>query len=68
MPYWDFSLGAKWRIQRHKPGTCFKAQRLAGAIVSPLFICLGFTLDMVCIGIMHCVDLGHPRGVEKHIQ
>ena len=21
MPYWDFSMGAKWRAKRHKPGT-----------------------------------------------
>ena len=30
-------MGAKWRTNRHKLGTCFTAQRLAGAIVSPLF-------------------------------
>ena len=58
MPYWDFSEGATWRTSRYKPGAFFKAQRLAGSTVSPLFSCPGFTLDKVCIGVMHCVDLG----------
>ena len=58
-------MGAKWRTKRHKPGTFFKAQRLAGSIVSPLFICLGFTLERLCIGIMHCVDLGVNQEVFK---
>ena len=59
-------MGAKWRTKTHKPGTFFKAKGVAISTVSPLFTCLGFTLDMVCIGTMHCVDLGggHPRGVQ----
>ena len=61
MPYCDFSMGAKWRTKRHKPGTCFKAQRLAISTVSPLFTCPAFTLDVVCVGIMRCVDLGSPK-------
>ena len=69
MPYWDFSMGAKRRTKRHKPGTFFKAQRFAGSTVSPLFTCPGFTLDMVCIGIMRCVDLGVTQYVLwKHLQ
>ncbi len=36
---------------------------IAGSIVSPLFTCLGFALDMVCIGIMHCMDLGVTQEV-----
>ena len=57
VPYWDLSMGAKWRATRHNSGTIFKAQRLARATASPMFTCLGFTLDMVCVGTMHCVDL-----------
>ena len=69
MPYWDFSMTAKWRAKRHKLGTFFQAQRLAGSTVGPLLIALGPPLDMVCIGIMHCVDFGvHPRGVGQHLQ
>ena len=60
-------MGAKWRTTRHKPGAFFKAQRLAISTVSPLFTCLGFTLDMVCIGIMHCVDLGVTQAVLGNI-
>ena len=37
MPYRGFSMGAKWRTKRHKPGTFFKAQRLAISTVNPLF-------------------------------
>ena len=58
---WALSIGAKRRTTRHKP------QRLAGAIVSPAFTCLGLTLDMVCIVIMRCVELGHTRGVVGNI-
>ena len=46
MPYWGFGMGAKWKTQLHKLGTFIKAQRVAGSIVSPLFTCLGFTLDL----------------------
>ena len=67
MPYWDFSMGAKWRTKRHKPGTVFKAQRITRATVSPLFTCPGFTVDMVCIRIMHCVDLGVTQEVLGNI-
>jgi hypothetical protein len=63
MPYWDFSEGATWRTSIYKPGAFFKAQRLAGSTVSPLFSCPGFTLDKVCIGVMHCVDLGVTQEV-----
>jgi hypothetical protein len=45
----------------------FKAQRLAGSTVSPLFSCPGFTLDKVCIGVMHCVDLGVTQEVLGNI-
>ena len=58
LPYWDFSMGAKRETNMRKPGTFFKALRLAGATDSPLCTVLGFTLDMACIGIMHCVDSG----------
>ena len=67
MPYWDFSPGAKWRTNRYKAGCFFKAQRLAGSHVSPLFSCPGYTLDMVCIGVMHCVDLGVTQEVLGNI-
>ena len=44
VPDWDCSMGATSWTQRHKPGTCFMAQRLAGATVSPLFTRLVFDL------------------------
>jgi hypothetical protein len=40
---------------------------LAGATVSPLFTCPGFTLGIVCIGIMHCVDLGVAQAILGNI-
>ena len=58
-------MGVKWRTKRHKPGTFFNVQRIARATVSPLFTCPGFTLDMVCAGIMHCVDLGPSKRCES---
>ena len=69
LPYGVFAMGARWKTKRHKPGTFFKALRLAGATASPLFACPGFTLDMVCNGIMHCADLGVAQEVfGKHHQ
>jgi hypothetical protein len=65
--YWDFSEGATWRTSRYKPGALFMAQRLAISTVSPLFSCPGFTLDKVCIGVMHCVDLGVTQEVLGNI-
>ena len=45
----------------------FNAQRLAGSTVSTLFSCPGFTLEKVCIGVMHCVDLGVTQEVLGNI-
>ena len=61
-------MGGEWRTKGHKPGFFFfKAQRIAGAIVSPLFTCHAFTWDMVCSGIMHCVDFGVSQEVLGNI-
>ena len=63
MQYRECSIGAKWKAKRRRPGTVFKAQMLARATVKTLFTCPGFTLDMVCVGIMLCVELGVTQGV-----
>ena len=69
VPDWECSTGATSWTQRHKPGTCFMAQRLAGASVSPLCPCPGFTFDMVCICSMHCVGFGITQEVfGQHLQ
>ena len=60
-------MSANWRTKKGNPGTCLKAQRLAISTVNPSFTCLGFTLDMVCIGIMHCVDLGVTQEMFANI-
>ena len=62
----DSPLGAQWRTKKHKPGTFFKAQMIARTTVNTIVHLPWFhILDMVCIGTMHCVDLGVRPDVRK---
>ena len=57
-PWTDFGPGASWRLARCTPGQFFKRQRDNGIEPSPLFSIPGFSLNMVVIDVLHCMDLG----------
>ena len=57
------SMGANWTTKRHKPGTFFKAQRFAGAIVSPLFACPYPHWTWYALASRTVWTWGHPGGV-----
>jgi hypothetical protein len=69
MPYCDFFFQKVPHVGPQDTSLVlfFKAQRLARSTVSPLFSCPRFTLDKVCIGVMHCVDLGVTQEVLGNI-
>ena len=56
--YTDHGENAKWRSKRITAIEFFDLQRRAGVTPSPLFSCPFFTLSMVVIDILHCLDLG----------
>eukprot|EP00969_Alexandrium_andersonii_P250646 11078119-Alexandrium_andersonii.AAC.1 len=57
-PWTSFGSRASWRTARCTPGQFLKRQRDNGVQPSPLFSIPGFTLDMVVIDVLHCMDLG----------
>ena len=54
----DFGLKAAWRRCRYTPREFSTLQRQQGIQPSPLFQCPNFKLSMVCIDILHTMDLG----------
>ena len=56
--YKNFKLDAPWRSTRKSPSQCMSDIIKTGKGISPLFACPGFTVDMVVIGALHCLDLG----------
>ena len=54
----DTSLQASWRAQRLSPEQFVARQRMAGARVSPLFSCPGFTTACVRPDWLHTADQG----------
>ena len=63
----DFGLKAAWRKQRVKPVAFFGRQRAQGLEPSPLFRAMGFSLDMVLIDVLHCMDLGCTQDILGNI-
>ena len=53
-----FGLKAAWRKHRYTQREFFTQQRLQGIMPSPLFNCPNFQLNMVCVDILHTLDLG----------
>jgi len=56
--YTQFGLQAAWRRHRYSAKEFFTLQMQQGIVASPLFQCPNFSLDMVCIDILHTMDLG----------
>ena len=67
MPWDDFSARAKFRNARMNAATFFRRQRKAGITPSPLFSAPGFVLAMVCIGVLHCCDLGVTQEIIGNV-
>jgi hypothetical protein len=59
--------GAAWRRTRYRPGEFLKNQARQGLPPSPLFRCPGFTTEFVCIGVLHCLDLGVSQDILGNV-
>ncbi len=62
-PYWDFSLGAKWRKARYGRGEFWAQMRASGLS----FSLPGVTLDMGTIDVLHALDLGVSQDVIGNV-
>ena len=56
--YKDFRSNAFWKKHRLTPVQFFAKLRNQGLQPSPLFSAIGFSLLMVMIDVLHCMDLG----------
>ena len=65
--YKDFRSTAFWRKHRLSPVQFFSKLRAQGVSPSPLFSCIGFTLYMVMIDVLHCMDLGCSQDILGNI-
>lgn len=65
--YWKCGPRAAWRKTRYAAGEFLALQQQQGLQPSPLFSCPGFTIDMVCIGALHCLDAGVTQDILGNI-
>ena len=65
--YKDCGPTAPWRHNRYKMGEFLALQIQNNQKVSPLFQCPGFTLEDVCTGSLHCMDLGVAQDILGNI-
>lgn len=65
--YKDFGSKALWRAKRLTPAAFFAKMRAQGISPSPLFNAIGFTLAMVVIDVLHCMDLGCSQDILGNI-
>jgi hypothetical protein len=65
--YKNFSKDAPWRTTRKTALQFMREVVKGGKNISPLFDSPGFTVDMVVIGVLHCVDLGVTAEVVGNI-
>lgn len=63
----DFGKKAVWRAKRLRPVEFFAKQRAQGISPSPLFDAIGFTIAMVMIDVLHCMDLGCTQDILGNI-
>ena len=56
--YRQFGLKTAWRRHRHTPRQFFTLLMAQGFQASPLFSCPFFALHMVCVDLLHTLDLG----------
>ena len=65
--YKDFRSSAFWKKNRLTPVAFFAKLRAQGLDPSPLFSAIGFTLLMVMIDVLHCMDLGCSQDILGNI-
>ena len=65
--YKDFRNKALWKKHRLTPLQFFAKMRAQGITPSPLFSAIGFTLFMVMIDVLHCMDLGCTQDILGNI-
>ena len=65
--YKNFKNNAPWRKNRLTPLRFFANMRSQGFEPSPLFSAIGFTLCMVMIDVLHCMDLGVSQDILGNI-
>lgn len=66
--YKQFGAKAPWRQKRLTPrGCCSQKQRAASLEPSPLFKAIGFSLNMVMVDVLHCMDLGVSQDILGNI-
>ena len=63
----DTSAGALWRRRRLTDRAFFQRQRAQGVDPSPVFSLPGFRLEMVCVDVLHALDLGVTQDVIANI-
>ena len=65
--YWKCGPRAAWRKTRYTAGEFLAQQLQEGVEPSPLFSCPGFTIEMICIGALHCLDAGVTQDILGNI-
>ena len=65
--YKDFRSNAFWKKHRLTPLQFFAKLRNQGLTPSPLFSAIGFSLLMVMIDVLHCMDLGCSQDILGNI-
>ena len=66
-PHTDFRSSALWRRSRVGAAAFFNKQGSNGILPSDLFQCPGFSLGMVVIDAVHCLDLGVNQRIIGNI-
>jgi hypothetical protein len=65
--YWKCGPTAAWRSTRYTRGEFLDNLIAEGVTINPLFTCPGFSIDDVCIGRLHAMDLGVSQEVLGNI-
>ena len=58
LAYWHTGQHGEWRNHRYAPGEFLKELMRKSITPCPLFRLPGFTVDEVCLGVLHVMDLG----------
>ena len=65
--YWKCGPTAAWRSTRYTSGEFLDNLQAQGVSINPLFTAPGFTIDDVCIGRLHAMDLGVSQEISGNI-
>lgn len=63
MPYYDFSSSAAWRTARYTQAAFMTMLRASCGMICPLFNIPGFEAFMICVDVLHTLDLGVSQEV-----